>query len=208
MISGKTHYLVKWKEYNTSENTWELKENLLNCARTLQQFERGSESIKKLKLIDFSKESRLEESESFPHSQFHCYHCSVWSNTANFDDCDSFCFKVLKRWRTFAFSLKRRSACFTHSFIATLSSDFSWRWAWFRNLMIHTQTTTTDALRTLCVTCHNNTERKSSWTVITSNERSEAEGCNDFARWRQLCCLWEGMTVKSYLSLYSHLYRH
>jgi len=42
MISGKTHYLVKWKEYNTSENTWELKENLLNCVRTLQQFERGA----------------------------------------------------------------------------------------------------------------------------------------------------------------------
>jgi hypothetical protein len=36
-------------------------ENLLNCARTLQQFERGSRSIKKLKLIDFSKKSRLEE---------------------------------------------------------------------------------------------------------------------------------------------------
>jgi len=44
MISGKTHYLVKWKEYNTSENTWELKENLLNCARTLQQFEREAQS--------------------------------------------------------------------------------------------------------------------------------------------------------------------
>jgi len=44
MISGKTHYLVKWKEYNTSENTWELKENLLNCARTLQQFERKAQS--------------------------------------------------------------------------------------------------------------------------------------------------------------------
>jgi hypothetical protein len=51
---------------------------------------------------------------------------------------DSFCFKVLKRWRTFAFSLKRCSACFTHSFIATLSSDFSQRWAQFRNLMILT----------------------------------------------------------------------
>ncbi len=43
MISGKAHYLVKWKEYNTSENTWELKENLLNCARTLQQFERRAQ---------------------------------------------------------------------------------------------------------------------------------------------------------------------
>ena len=40
MISEKAHYLVKWKEYNISENTWELKENLLNCVRTLQQFEK------------------------------------------------------------------------------------------------------------------------------------------------------------------------
>ncbi len=44
MISRKTHYLVKWKEYNTSENMWKLKENLLNCVRTLQQFERGAQS--------------------------------------------------------------------------------------------------------------------------------------------------------------------
>ncbi len=43
MISEKAHYLVKWKEYNTSENTWELKENLLNCVRTLQQFERRAQ---------------------------------------------------------------------------------------------------------------------------------------------------------------------
>jgi len=43
MISEKAHYLVKWKGYNTSENTWELKENLLNCARTLQQFERKAQ---------------------------------------------------------------------------------------------------------------------------------------------------------------------
>jgi len=44
MISRKTHYLVKWKEYNISENTSELKENLLNCVRTLQQFERRAQS--------------------------------------------------------------------------------------------------------------------------------------------------------------------
>jgi len=44
MISGKTHYLIKWKRYNTSENMWELKENLLNCARTLQQFEKRAQS--------------------------------------------------------------------------------------------------------------------------------------------------------------------
>ncbi len=41
MISRKAHYLIKWKKYNTSENTWELIENLNSCARTLQHFERG-----------------------------------------------------------------------------------------------------------------------------------------------------------------------
>jgi len=41
MISEKAHYLIKWKGYNTSENTWELTENLKGCARTLQHFERG-----------------------------------------------------------------------------------------------------------------------------------------------------------------------
>jgi len=40
MISEKAHYLIKWKGYNTSENTWELIENLNGCARTLQHFER------------------------------------------------------------------------------------------------------------------------------------------------------------------------
>ncbi len=41
MVSRKAHYLVKWKGYNTSENTWELIENLNSCVRTLQHFERG-----------------------------------------------------------------------------------------------------------------------------------------------------------------------
>jgi len=40
MISRKAHYLIKWKRYNTSENTWKLIENLNGCARTLQHFER------------------------------------------------------------------------------------------------------------------------------------------------------------------------
>ncbi len=42
MVSRKAHYLIKWKRYDTSENTWELMKNLNSCARTLQHFERGS----------------------------------------------------------------------------------------------------------------------------------------------------------------------
>ena len=41
IISGTAHYLVKWKGYNISESTWKSKVNLKNCARTLQQFEKG-----------------------------------------------------------------------------------------------------------------------------------------------------------------------
>jgi len=51
MISEKAHYLVKWKEYNTSENTWELIENLNSCMRTLQHFEREGNKIKLSKVV-------------------------------------------------------------------------------------------------------------------------------------------------------------
>ena len=44
MISGEAHYLVKWKGYDTSENTWEPRGNLKNCARTLRRFEEGLRS--------------------------------------------------------------------------------------------------------------------------------------------------------------------
>ena len=39
-ISEKSYYLIKWKRYNISENIWEFKDNLNNCARTLWYFEK------------------------------------------------------------------------------------------------------------------------------------------------------------------------
>ena len=40
MISRELHYLIKWKEYDILKNIWKFRENLKNCARTLQCFEK------------------------------------------------------------------------------------------------------------------------------------------------------------------------
>jgi len=43
MINVKVHYLIKWKRYNIFKSIWELQENLKNCVRTLQHFEKKIE---------------------------------------------------------------------------------------------------------------------------------------------------------------------
>ncbi|SLM34145.1 reverse transcriptase domain protein [Lasallia pustulata] len=37
-IDGQPHFLVKWKDYEHSENTWELERNLTHCAAKLHRF--------------------------------------------------------------------------------------------------------------------------------------------------------------------------
>ena len=37
-ISNKWHYLIKWKEYSESENTWELKRNLDECEHIMKNY--------------------------------------------------------------------------------------------------------------------------------------------------------------------------
>ena len=34
----KEYFLIKWKDYNLSETTWEPKENLQNCQEILKRF--------------------------------------------------------------------------------------------------------------------------------------------------------------------------
>ena len=37
-IDSEPHYLIKWKGYNSEENTWESEENLTHCVMKLRQF--------------------------------------------------------------------------------------------------------------------------------------------------------------------------
>jgi hypothetical protein len=48
-VSGKPYYLMKWKGYNTSENTWEPIKNLTGCHQLVQQYysQRGQRSPRK-----------------------------------------------------------------------------------------------------------------------------------------------------------------
>jgi hypothetical protein len=48
-VSGKPYYLMKWKGYDTLENTWEPIENLMGCHQLVQQYcsQRGQCSPRK-----------------------------------------------------------------------------------------------------------------------------------------------------------------
>lgn len=49
-IGGKVHYLLKWKNYPDSENTWEAEEGL-QCPELIEEFEKILREKKKAKTL-------------------------------------------------------------------------------------------------------------------------------------------------------------
>ncbi|CAF1162115.1 unnamed protein product [Rotaria sordida] len=54
---GRTFYLIKWKGYSTSHNTWEPKDNVTNCQDLIKEFEAEEEKKNKSKNLN-SNESQ------------------------------------------------------------------------------------------------------------------------------------------------------
>jgi len=54
--------------------------------------------------------------------------------------------------------------------------------------------------------CHDNARRKSSEAVITSNERSEAESCNDFCKIKTIVLLVRRHDSEEAICLYTLAY--
>ena len=48
-VNGQPFYLVKWKGYNTSENTWEPIVNLKGCHQVMQDYQQISQGHSKRK---------------------------------------------------------------------------------------------------------------------------------------------------------------
>lgn len=62
MVKGKPFYLVKWKGYSASENTWEPQENVRNLKRLIDKIETSTNSTKngRSKLQKNSKKIKKE----------------------------------------------------------------------------------------------------------------------------------------------------
>jgi len=56
------------------------------------------------------------------------------------------------------------------------------------------------------MTCHNNARRESSRTVITSDERSEAESCNGFCKAKTIVLLMRRHDSEEAICLYTLTY--
>ncbi len=63
-IKDQSHWLVKWKDYEHIENTWESKRNLKNCQTLLQQFQLRNSVSQSLMKSQSARKTRQKEDRS------------------------------------------------------------------------------------------------------------------------------------------------
>jgi len=63
-IKDQSHWLVKWKDYEHIENTWELKRNLKNCQTLLWQFQLRNSVSQSLMKSQSARKTRQREDRS------------------------------------------------------------------------------------------------------------------------------------------------
>ena len=68
----KTHYLVKWKGYPTSDNSWEPEKNL-NAKELIVEFKQGSKPKRTKGRKTYLRMTRTAQVDSSPSQLHHCY---------------------------------------------------------------------------------------------------------------------------------------
>ena len=63
-IKDQSHWLVKWKDYEHIENTWESKRNLKNCQMLLWQFQLRNSVSQSLMKSQSARKTRQRENHS------------------------------------------------------------------------------------------------------------------------------------------------